>query len=102
MKVCDATINQYMKKIETYVFPELSKEGKILGTVIHIETTSGEKYDHHIEKTTGSGSSPLSWETLVSKFKSCSSLVLHSNDVEFLETSVKKLETLPKIKGVFS
>ncbi len=97
-KVCDTTINQYMKKIEPYVFPELNKEGKTLGAVIHIETTSGEKYDHQIEKPIGNGSSPLSWETLVSKFKYCSSLVLHSNDVEFLETSVKKLETIPKIK----
>jgi len=97
-KVCDGTINQYMDKIETHVFPELNAEGKTLGAVLHIETTRGEKYAHRMEKPTGSGGSPLPWETVVSKFRYCSSRVLNKTDIEFVETGVGKLESAAKIK----
>jgi 2-methylcitrate dehydratase PrpD len=96
-KVQAETILQFMRKIETYVKPELNADAKTLGAVIRVETADGQTYSHHMEKPTGGGNSPLPWEDIVSKFKYCSAFVLNDKDIDFVENSIRKLEGVDKI-----
>ena len=97
-KVDSEDIRKIINKIEMYIHRELKERNTISSAIIDIETKGGKKYSCRIDKPSGSGRSPLTWERLVSKFKDCSSLVLNEEDSNSIITNIRDLERLSNIK----
>jgi 2-methylcitrate dehydratase PrpD len=99
-KVRDDTIREQMKKVEMYVHSDLKGQDTLPSAVIEIETKAGEKYSLRVERPSGSGRFPLTWDRLVSKFRDCSSLVMNENDSDSVIASIQELEGLSSIKDL--
>ena len=90
-------LRPFLQKIETYVYPQFNADGKTLGAFVRVETTDGQTYSHQLERPTGGSDSPLPWEDIVSKFKYCAGFVMNDKDIDFVENSIRKFETVDKI-----
>jgi 2-methylcitrate dehydratase PrpD len=91
-------IRKHMGKVEMYVHPKLRGHAMLTAAMVDIETQDGRKLSHRVDKPSGSGRFPLSWEALVSKFTDCASLVLGAGDSGSVVEAISALDTLSSIK----
>jgi 2-methylcitrate dehydratase PrpD len=99
-KIRDDSIREHMKKIEMYVHPDLKGQDTLPSAVVEIETKAGETYALRIDRPSGSGRFPLTWEKLVSKFRDCSSLVMNENDSDAVIASIQELDGFSNIQNL--
>jgi 2-methylcitrate dehydratase PrpD len=99
-RIRDESIREHMKKVEMYVHSDLKGQDTLPSAVIEVETRAGEKHSLRVDRPSGSGRFPLTWDKLVSKFRDCSSLVMNENDSDAVIASIQELESLPSIQDL--
>ncbi|MHC4707901.1 MAG: MmgE/PrpD family protein [Planctomycetota bacterium] len=104
-KIRDEKVRKWMNMVEVSVEPSMDKPGRSLGARLYVTTADGQIHTHEIIKALGGCENPLSWEAVVSKFKTCASQVLDENqttkvvsDIEHLEN----VESIDEILGILS
>ena len=91
-------IRKHMGKVEMYVHPKLRGRAMLTAAIVDVETHDGRTLSHRVDKPSGSGRSPLSWEALVSKFTDCAPLVLDTSDSDSVVEAIRTLDKLSSIK----
>jgi len=97
-RVLRPDVRKHMEKVEMYVHPKLRGHAMTSAAVVSIETQEGKRFSHRVDKPSGSGRFPLSWEALVSKFTDCASLVLDAGDSDSVVKAISTLDSLSSIK----
>jgi len=99
----DEKINQIpfrhlMRIVEMYTHPDLNEDGKTLGVVLEVETKDGQKYVKQMEVPIGHSRSPLGWDAVCRKFRSCVRKEFNDREAVRIEETVEQLEKISAIK----
>ena len=101
-EVLDEKVRKWMNMVDLTVEPSMDKPGRSLGARLEVTTKDGQTFSHEMIKAVGACENPLSWEAVVSKFKTCAMQVLDEDQVNRVVFDIERLEEIESIGEIIN
>jgi 2-methylcitrate dehydratase PrpD len=98
-KVKDQEVQRVMRRVKTYVHPELAKRGYNESAIVTLKMKDGREYSHEVEVARGNPEKPLTQDEIVAKFRLCTANILNEN-TQKLADSVTNIERMDDVSQI--